>query len=137
MNQQTTCVAAGPYAGFPAEPKALPQWAVWKYEARKNGKGKRVRTEVLFDSQSRQHDSTTNSGTWASFETAFGVAGQYDGIGFDLAPPFVVIDLDKVKNQQTGQTEGWAAACPGQCHEVLCDPNVTPCEEDSRHVSSY
>ena len=108
MNHQAAGVVADSYPQVPAELKALPHWMVWNYVTRTNGKGESVRTKVPFDPKSNKAGKATDPKTWASYDTALHASGTYEGLGFALAPPFVVIDIDKVRNPETGQTEDWA-----------------------------
>lgn len=113
MDQKTTICGRNwiqdlVFTYVPDELKSLHQWVVWKYETRTNGKCESVPTKVPFDPKSHQHGSATNPRTWADYYTALDAMGKYEGLGFALAGPFVVIDLDKVRNPQTGQTEDWA-----------------------------
>jgi primase-polymerase (primpol)-like protein len=51
--------------------------------------------------------------TWRSFEEAMQALqnGRYSGVGFVFSSgdPFAAIDLDAVRDPQTGQLEEWAA----------------------------
>ena len=50
----------------------------------------------------------TDPGTWTGYDTAILARATYDGVGCMIGAPFVGIDLDKVRNPQSGQTEDWA-----------------------------
>jgi len=57
--------------------------------------------------------SSTNSSTWSSFDTCRQAAAEKGwGVAFIFteADPFAVIDLDHVRNADTGETEPWAQA---------------------------
>jgi putative DNA primase/helicase len=77
---------------IPAELRARDQWAGWRWETRD---GKPTKPPYRVDDPS-QHASSTKPETWGTFEQAVAavVAGDADGIGFALAPPFVGVDLD-------------------------------------------
>lgn len=80
--------------GVPAELRERRRWVVWRSE-RRNGK----RTKVPFQAAcADRRASTTDPGTWATFNAAAGVleTGGCDGIGFVFAPddPYAGVDLD-------------------------------------------
>lgn len=56
---------------------------------------------------------TTDLMTWRTFEEAVQAleSGRYDGVGFVFSSgdPFAGVDLDKCRNPETGELEGWAA----------------------------
>jgi hypothetical protein len=92
----------------PAELRNLKRWVCWRYEQR----GKR-RTKVLYDPIKKNKASSTDPDTWWTFEVvlcALEETDLYRGIGCIIAAPYVAIDLDKVRDATTGDTEDWAAA---------------------------
>lgn len=96
------------YSLLPEELKALPQWLLWRVETRENGKGEQKPTKVPFDAKTHKHGKATDPATWCDYATALRGEEGYSGLGFALAPPYAVVDLDKVYNPQTGQLEPWA-----------------------------
>jgi putative DNA primase/helicase len=103
---------------FPAEPKALPQWGVWKREERE-GKP----TKVPYSPRTGKHARVNDPKTWSTFAEAVEAyeKGGYAGLGFvfrrvDPAgndgrqdaggiSTLVGIDLDKCRNQETGEID--------------------------------
>ncbi len=59
--------------------------------------------------------SSTDSGTWRTFEEAVQALkaspGRYSGVGFVFTSgdPYAGIDLDKCRDPETGELEEWAA----------------------------
>lgn len=92
-----------PYANFPEELKAQRKWVTWQLEDRQ-GKP----TKVPFNPVTGKRASSTDPSTWTTFENAINASG-YTGIGCIISPPFVGVDIDKVRDPQTGFTEPWAA----------------------------
>ena len=84
---------------IPAELRALKQWACSdadKLPRQPNGK----------------MASISNPETWSSFEECLAVSGKRNGWGVAFAftenDPYAVIDLDHVRDAETGITESWA-----------------------------
>ncbi len=67
-------------------------------------------TKVPFDPRTGQRASCADPATWAPFEDAVTGyrRGGYDGIGLQLARPFVGVDLDGCRHPDTGQLTPWA-----------------------------
>jgi len=80
----------------PEKLKSLPQWVVRK--------GK-----IPIDPRSGQGAKAGVPSTWATFEEAVSVRG-YDGIGFQFASGSTLagVDLDHVRDSQSGEIELWA-----------------------------
>jgi hypothetical protein len=89
----------------PQELKELSQWVNWRLEAR-DGKT----TKVPINSRNNSNASCTDRLTWSDFVTALQKlhAGEADGVGFEITPLYVGIDLDKCRKPETGQIEQWA-----------------------------
>jgi primase-polymerase (primpol)-like protein len=125
QNQSTTTMDVGDLENIPEEIRQRPQWVVWKLEQRK---GKL--TKVPYIAGGVGLASTTDSMTWRTFEEAVQALqnGRYSGVGFVFSSgdPFAAIDLDAVRDPQTGQLEEWAA-------EIIRDLNgyaeVSPSEK--------
>jgi len=83
------------YESIPAELQVLPQWVVWRYVVREEGKKP---TKEPLNPHTGYPAATDNPQSWGTFEQACHVA-QYervDGIGFVLTlnDPYAFIDLD-------------------------------------------
>ncbi len=91
------------------------QWICWK-RAERNGET----TKVPVDPQTAGFASTTDEGTWCSFETALECVESgstaVDGLGFVFtkSDPFVGIDLDDCRDPDTGQPTKRAKAIVGR-----------------------
>jgi hypothetical protein len=77
---------------------ALPHWVTWKYEER-DGK----KTKVPYSphgGKAKSNDPTT----WGPLSMAIELRTRenFDGVGFQLAPPYVGIDFDHVRDPSTG-----------------------------------
>jgi hypothetical protein len=114
----TATVPAAPRAPIPSvgnippELGELPQWVLWRFEWRWNGKGRGRWTKVPY--QARRPGSKARSddpATWATFDEAWRAyrAGGFDGIGFMLDGRFVGWDLDHCVDA-AGTVAGWALA---------------------------
>ncbi len=92
---------------IPEELRRRPQWVVWKLEKRDGAKAK-----VPHVAGGLGKASSTSPPTWRTFEEAVKAfrTGRYDGIGFvfSSSDPYSGIDLDKCRNHETGELEGWA-----------------------------
>ena len=77
---------------FPSEMTDARRWVCWKY-AERNGK----RTKIPIDAKTGWEASSTDPGTWADYNTAQAVSGEFDGIGFVLGDGWFGIDLDHVE----------------------------------------
>jgi putative DNA primase/helicase len=95
-------------AGVHEELKSFDHWVAWKAVPRPDGK----LDKVPYDAKTGAHASTTDSRTWATFDdaTAAYQGGGYDGMGFvfSSADPFTGIDLDDVREPDTGELAEWA-----------------------------
>lgn len=90
--------------GIPLELKAIPNWVGWRFEWRE-GRGIPKWDKPPYTPGGPKAKSNDSS-TWAAFDTAWSayLAGQYDGIGFQLGGSGVVgIDLDDVIDSTTGR----------------------------------
>lgn len=81
-------------AAIPAELRALDQWVVWKAEER-DGKT----TKLPYRADGSGLASSTDTGTWATFEAALAArqALALDGVGFVFSEddPYAGVDLDQ------------------------------------------
>jgi putative DNA primase/helicase len=94
--------------GVHEELKSFDHWVMWKAVPRPDGK----LDKVPYDAKTGAHASTTDSRTWATFGDAAAAyqTGGYDGLGFvfSSADPFTGIDLDGVRDPESGELEDWA-----------------------------
>lgn len=83
-----------------------PQWVVWRWEQRDDGKW----TKPPYSARSGSLARSTGRETWASFDEARRVLPSYDGLGYVLSDddPFVGIDLDGCRHPETGDIDPWA-----------------------------
>ena len=94
--------------------RELPQWLVWHYEETGNPPKKTKVPYQIPDHKGESYlASTTQSGTWTSFESAFrsfsDAGGFWDGIGFVFSPddPYFGMDLDRCLTAN-GSVKPWA-----------------------------
>jgi len=75
------------------------QWCVWRWELRE-GKW----TKPPFNPTTGQGAKSNDPGTWTDFQTALNAHqfGDWDGLGFMLAPPYCGIDWDNSVIPETG-----------------------------------
>ena len=88
---------------IPPELLDQPCWVVWRQEGPK---------KVPHDPRTDRRASCSDSSTWGTLEEAIAAyqGGGYDGIGFQLAPPFVGVDLDGCRDRETGFIDDGAQA---------------------------
>jgi AAA domain len=86
-----------------------PQWAVWKWTQKPDGSWQKP---PFMATQPDRHASTTDPGTWSSYQTALAAvqARHADGISYILTPddPFGAIDLDYCRDLETHSIDIWA-----------------------------
>ena len=92
---------------IPEELCNLSQWVVWSLVDR-GGK----KTKLPFDPVSGKPASPTDPQIWQAFDDALRACERdgYSGLGFVFSEddPYCGIDLDHVRNPETGQFEPWA-----------------------------
>ena len=68
--------------------------------------------KVPYNPRTGHKASCSDSSTWGTLEEAIAAyqGGGYDGIGFQLAPPFVGVDLDGCRDRETGFIDDGAQA---------------------------
>ena len=93
--------------GIPQGLRDRPSWVTWRSERRGDGTVK-----PPYSPRTGQKASCSSPATWASFEEALAALeeGRYDGIGFQLGPPFVGIDLDGCRDPESGFIDDGARA---------------------------
>jgi putative DNA primase/helicase len=94
--------------GVHEELKSFDHWVVWKAFPREDEK----LDKVPFDAKTGARASTTDSRSWSTFDeaTAAYERGPFDGVGFvfSSADPYTGIDLDDVRNPDSGELAEWA-----------------------------
>ncbi len=95
-------------AAIPDALKAHPHWLVWRLETR-GGRS----TKIPYNAATGHKASSTAPATWSPFEDAVAAyeQGGYSGIGwvFTEAAGIVGVDLDHVRDPETGVIAPWAA----------------------------
>ena len=91
------------------ELQSYDHWLVWQAESKEDGDGF---DKVPYDPRTGQMASTRDSRMWVSFAEAVAayVRDGWDGIGFVFSSgdPFTGIDLDGVRDLNTGELTEWA-----------------------------
>lgn len=86
---------------IPDEIKQLNQWVVYRLSVDKK--------KVPFNAKTKKKAKTNDPATWSSYQQALDTfnSGGFDSIGFVFTKndPFIGIDLDKCRNQETGEIE--------------------------------
>lgn len=83
---------------IPAELRDLDRWVVWRWEPDPAKPDKLKKPPYPAHAPRRtRHASNSDAADWSSFDAAVAVveAGNADGIGFALEPPYVGVDLDE------------------------------------------
>jgi putative DNA primase/helicase len=92
---------------IPEELRRRRQWVVWKLERR----GEEL-TKVPYDPISGKRAKANDLMTWRSFDEALAAVedGGYHGVGFVFCSgdPYTGIDLDHVRDPESGAIDGWA-----------------------------
>lgn len=96
-------------ANIPEELRKLPQWVGWRSEMRAD-----KWTKVPYDPHTGRRASSVDPSTWGYWDVAMkrAIDDQMDGIGFVFAKGggHVGVDLDHVRDPETGGLEDWALA---------------------------
>ncbi len=115
---------------FPRRITEETRWVVYRLEEVTNSKGERKQTKVpyqavsAYSKASARKASSTNTQNWRTFKQAVAAynAGGWDGIGYMFeGSGFVGIDLDHVRDPETGLIEHYA--------QTIIDRLNTYCEE--------
>ena len=99
----------------------------WEWRARKGGGGKWTKPPYQAN-YPREPAKSNDPATWGSYQVAVAVvaAGQADGIGFMLKDASVgAVDLDHVRDPDTGDLVGWAAALSAEADGAYREPTVS------------
>lgn len=90
------------YEHIPSELRRLKQWVCWRLIEREGRM-----TKMPCQPNGRPANSTDRT-TWSTFTQCVQASERFSGIGFVFATGYVGIDLDKVRDPQSGETEEWA-----------------------------
>lgn len=128
MAAEPTTRTLGNVNAIPDLLKGLPQWVLWKYEARK---GKL--TKVPYHPRGKRA-SATDPNSWVDFDQALGVYATnagFNGIGFVVTKGvgIVGVDLDHCLDLDTGVMEPWARNIIAQLNTYT---EVTPSSQGLR-----
>ncbi len=108
----------------PRKLKELPQWVGWQAELEDDGR----LNKTPKNARSGYNASSTAPSTWSSFEDAMAYSeskGSNYGVGYVFAAedPFLGIDLDNCRDDDSGQLADWALEIIDLCGsytEVRC-----------------
>ena len=87
---------------IPLELRALPNWVCWREEQR-DGRPTKVPYCIL----TGRRASAADPATWTDFDTAVAALPHYDGLGFNIIPPFTPVDLDGCRDPKTSAITPW------------------------------
>jgi putative DNA primase/helicase len=89
---------------IPLELRQLPNWVLWRSEAR-NGR----QTKIPINAQNGRAASVIDPRCWVDFNTAVACKSGHDGLGFVFDGSGICgLDLDKCRDSETGAIESWA-----------------------------
>ncbi|HJT79198.1 MAG TPA: hypothetical protein VJ739_18525 [Gemmataceae bacterium] len=98
---------------IPAALKRPARWVCWRYVRRRDKKGTHRWTKVPIDPKTGANADTTDPSTWATFAAALAYyetrRADVDGVGFVLGDGWVGVDLDDVRDPETGEVRRSAA----------------------------
>ena len=108
LTNTSTHVADLVSENIPAELRRRRQWVVWKLEGREDDL-----TKVPYTPNTGRKAKSNDLMSWGTFEEAVEALhkGRYSGLGFVFCSgdPYTGIDLDNVRDLETGALERWAA----------------------------
>ncbi|MGH9642324.1 MAG: hypothetical protein ACRD3Q_07840, partial [Terriglobales bacterium] len=107
---------------FPLELQTSSRWMIWRLEDTVTKEGKeRKRCKVPKQARHPERNAeSTEPSTWASLDEALAAlpslepSPQYKdepnnrGVGLAVGPPYIGVDIDKVRDPATEETEQWA-----------------------------
>ncbi len=104
---KTTTIDTIRIESIPLELRDQRSWVTWRLEHQ----GGRT-MKPPFDPRTGHRASCSDPSTWGSFGETLAAyqGGGYDGIGFELSPPFVGVDLDQCRDPATGFIDDGARA---------------------------
>jgi putative DNA primase/helicase len=96
------------FVTIPQELKTQPNWVCYRMESRF---GQMKPTKIPYNPVTGEKAKANEPATWTDYETCVAAAerGEYAGIGFEFAPPYIGVDLDQCRNSETGEIDDWAA----------------------------
>ncbi len=107
-NPQLPVVEAAPadLQNLPMEMLRSSRFVGYKIEAH----GGRPNCKVPKDPHTGGNASSTDPDTWSDIQTAIASVAThgFDGVGLVIGEPFLAVDIDKVRNADSGETEEWA-----------------------------
>ena len=92
------------YASVPAELRASKSWLTFKFEPGKDGK----KDKVPYDPTTGKKANNPALGVTFEVACAAEATGKYDGLGFYVEAPYIVIDIDGCVTPATGDVELYA-----------------------------
>ena len=92
------------YASVPAELRASKSWLTFKFEPGKDGK----KDKVPYDPTTGKKANNPALGVTFEIACAAEATGKYDGLGFYVEAPYIVIDIDGCVTPATGDVELYA-----------------------------
>ncbi len=131
---------------IPQELRDQPCWVVWRTE---HQGGRMVKPP--YDPSTGRKASCSDPSTWGSFDEARRALaeGHYDGIGIQLTPPFVGVDLDGCRDPESGfiddgamaiieQLDSYTEVSPsGRGIHILTEGQLPPGGRRTRGVEIY
>ena len=92
---------------IPDELKTQANWVCYRMETRF---GQPKPTKIPYNPVTGHKAKANEPATWTAYETCVAAAerGEYAGVGFEFAPPYVGVDLDHCRDAETGEIEDWA-----------------------------
>lgn len=102
------------FKNLPPELKACCRWVVFRLLRDEKDPNRFKKVPFRAKSPSTPAFSGKRNDSWTSFDEAVRAfsdpVNKLSGIGLDIGTPFVGLDLDKVRNPETGSVEPWAEA---------------------------
>jgi putative DNA primase/helicase len=95
------------FESIPDELKTQATWVCYRMEPRF---GQPKPTKIPYNPVTGEKAKANEPTTWTAYESCVAAAerGEYAGIGFEFAPPYVGVDLDHCRDADTGEIEDWA-----------------------------
>lgn len=96
------------YSSIPESLRQHPNWVAFKVV---HIAGRRKPAKIPYAGPGKSA-STVDPKTWMDFDAAlelFASDTQFDGLGFCAREPFFLIDLDSIRNVETGEIVEWAS----------------------------
>jgi putative DNA primase/helicase len=94
---------ADPFASIPAEMKQEPRWLVYRMEPGVDGK----KNKIPYDPRTGRRANDPKLGV--SFDVAKAALKDFNGLGFYVESPFIVIDIDACVEKNSGAVADYAS----------------------------